>query len=58
MSEEINKLFGGIKVRNYKEINNTLFCELCKLLLLYPIQLSCCGTRLCRWCSKKGLPNR
>jgi hypothetical protein len=58
MSKETNKLFGGIKVRNDNEISRNLFCELCKLLLLNPTQLLCCGTRLCRWCSKKGLSNR
>ncbi len=58
MSKETKDLFGGLKIRNNNEINITLFCELCRLLQLHPIQLLCCGTRLCRWCSKKGLSDR
>jgi hypothetical protein len=57
MSNEINSSFGGLKIRNLNEININLFCELCKLLQLHPMQLLCCGTRLCRWCSKKGVPD-
>ena len=58
MSKEINHSFGGLRVRDNNQINNNLFCGLCKLLLLNPMQLLCCGTRLCRWCSKKGVPER
>ncbi|CAF1427103.1 unnamed protein product, partial [Rotaria sordida] len=54
-SKEPHDSFGGLKIGNKDTINISLFCELCKLLLLDPIQLLCCGTRLCRWCSKKGL---
>jgi hypothetical protein len=57
-SKEIKHLFGGIQVRNINEINIGLICELCKLVQLHPVQLLCCGTRLCRWCSEKGVPNR
>ncbi len=58
MSKEQNDSFGGLKIGNLNDIDLNLFCELCKLLLLHPVQLLCCGTRLCRWCSKKGLPDR
>ncbi len=50
--------FGGLKIRNDNLINKYFFCELCKLLQLHPMQLLCCGTRLCRWCSKRGLLDR
>ncbi|CAF2384047.1 unnamed protein product [Rotaria sp. Silwood2] len=55
--KETHDSFGGLKISNKDTINLSLFCELCKLLLLEPIQLLCCGTRLCRWCSNKGLPD-
>ncbi|CAM2707349.1 unnamed protein product [Rotaria socialis] len=55
-SNDYAVISGGLRIRNPKTIDITLFCELCKLLLLDPIQLSCCGSRLCRWCSIKGVP--
>ncbi len=57
-SKEAKHSFGGLQIRNKDEISITLFCELCKLLLLNPTQLLCCGTRLCHWCSKQGVPDR
>ncbi len=57
MSKETKDLFGGLKIRNNNNINTTLFCELCQLLLLNPVQLLCCGLRSCRWCSEKALSN-
>jgi len=56
--KETKHLFGGLQIRNKDEILINLFCELCKSLLLNPTQLLCCDKRLCRWCSKQGLPNR
>ncbi len=56
-SVETRYQFGGLQIRNKDEISITLFCEICKLLLLNPTQLLCCGARLCQWCSKKGLTN-
>ncbi len=53
-----NELFGGLKARNLDEINTKFICELCKLIVLHPWQLLCCGTLLCKWCLKSGLPNR
>ena len=50
--------FGGLKVRNDSGISHALFCELCHFLLLIPVQLLCCGTRLCLWCAQQGLSDR
>ncbi|CAF1030451.1 unnamed protein product [Adineta ricciae] len=52
-----NVSLGGIEVRNYQQIESTQVCQICQLVLLHPCQLLCCGVRLCRWCSKKGLSN-
>ena len=50
--------YTGLKVGNISEINITLFCELCGSLQLHPMQLLCCGTRLCRYCATVGVPDR
>ncbi|CAM4761842.1 unnamed protein product [Rotaria magnacalcarata] len=55
-SNESVVVLGGLRIRNQKTIDINLLCELCNLLLLDPIQLLCCGTRLCRWCSIRGVP--
>ncbi|CAM4856941.1 unnamed protein product [Rotaria socialis] len=55
-SNDYGVISGGLRIRNPKTIDINLLCELCKLLLLDPIQLLCCGSRLCRWCSIKGVP--
>ena len=48
---------GGLPVANQDQINKALLCDLCHFLLLNPIQLFCCGTRLCQWCAQSGLSN-
>ncbi|CAF1064956.1 unnamed protein product [Adineta steineri] len=55
MSTQQTKSLRGLQVGNTNDIDTTLFCAICNLLLHKPIQLLCCGTRLCRWCSKKNL---
>ncbi|CAF0733081.1 unnamed protein product [Adineta steineri] len=55
MSTQLTKSLRGLQVGNANDIDTTLFCAICNLLLHKPIQLLCCGTRLCRWCSKKNL---
>ncbi|UJR19655.1 hypothetical protein I4U23_022790 [Adineta vaga] len=50
-------LFGGLQAKNLNDINPKFICSICKLLLLYPYQILCCGTVLCKWCMKKALSN-
>lgn len=57
-NDKINDAFGGVKVGNIEKIDPKFGCALCELILLYPHQLFCCGTRLCEWCSKNGLSDR
>jgi hypothetical protein len=51
------EISAGLKSGNLDEIDNKFICGSCKLILLDPYQLLCCGTLVCKWCFKKRLSN-